>query len=101
MTSIQRLLGHKKLNTTMIYARIHDKAVAEDYYQAIAKVEEGMIVVENWPVRATSLEEMLRLVDRLRNSTMNTEQIEIVSALRPGLAVFAGQKVMMNVKVLE
>ena len=26
VTSIQMLLGHKRLNTTMIYARVHDDA---------------------------------------------------------------------------
>jgi site-specific recombinase XerD len=39
VTSIQKLLGHKRLNTTMIYARAHDHTVARDYYTAMAKIE--------------------------------------------------------------
>lgn len=33
ITSIQKVLGHKRLDTTMIYARIHDLTVAEDYFR--------------------------------------------------------------------
>jgi site-specific recombinase XerD len=39
VTSIQRLLGHKSLNTTMTYARVHDRTVADDYYSAMEQVE--------------------------------------------------------------
>lgn len=42
ITSIQRFLGHKKLNTTMIYARAHDQNVAEDYFVAMQKVEQKL-----------------------------------------------------------
>ena len=36
VTTIQKLLGHQRLNSTMIYARVHDRTVAEDYYAAMA-----------------------------------------------------------------
>jgi len=42
VTSIQKLLGHKELNTTMIYARVHDRTVADDYYSAMEQVERRM-----------------------------------------------------------
>jgi hypothetical protein len=42
ITSIQRFLGHKKLNTTMIYARAHDKNVTEDYFRAMERVEQWL-----------------------------------------------------------
>jgi len=45
VTSIQRFLGHKKLNTTMIYARAHDQNVAEDYFAAMARVEQRLDIV--------------------------------------------------------
>jgi site-specific recombinase XerD len=38
ITSIQALLGHKKLDTTMIYARVHDKTVEQDYFRAVEKL---------------------------------------------------------------
>jgi len=42
VTSIQRLLGHKELNTTMIYARAHDQTVADDYFAAMERVEQRL-----------------------------------------------------------
>lgn len=42
ITSIQAFLGHKKLNTTMIYARAHDATVAEDYFAAMQRVEQRL-----------------------------------------------------------
>jgi integrase len=39
VTSIQRLMGHRSLQSTMIYARVHNRTVAEDYYAAMAKIE--------------------------------------------------------------
>jgi site-specific recombinase XerD len=42
VTSIQAFLGHKKLNTTMIYARAHDQNVAEDYFAAMQRVEQRL-----------------------------------------------------------
>ena len=42
ITTIQALLGHKHLNTTMTYARVHDRTVAEDYFTAMAVVEKRL-----------------------------------------------------------
>jgi site-specific recombinase XerD len=42
VTTIQKLMGHRRLNATMIYARVHDRTVAEDYYAAMAQIEKGL-----------------------------------------------------------
>jgi site-specific recombinase XerD len=42
VTSIQKFLGHQRLNSTMIYARVHDRTVAEDYYAAMAHIEQRL-----------------------------------------------------------
>lgn len=42
VTSIQRLLGHRRLNSTMLYARVHDQTVSDDYYRAMARIEAGL-----------------------------------------------------------
>jgi hypothetical protein len=42
VTTTQKLLGHQRLNSTMIYARVHDRTVAEDYYAAMEQVEKRM-----------------------------------------------------------
>lgn len=46
VTSIQKLLGHRNLNTTMIYARVHNRTVAEDYYAAMEWIEQGLNLAE-------------------------------------------------------
>ncbi len=39
VVSIQRLLGHEKLETTMIYTHVHDTTVERDFRQAMARLE--------------------------------------------------------------
>jgi site-specific recombinase XerD len=39
VTSIQKLLGHTNLNTTMTYARVYDETVMRDYFQAVQVIE--------------------------------------------------------------
>jgi integrase/recombinase XerD len=38
ITSLQRLLGHEKLETTLVYARVHDETVQHDYERAQARL---------------------------------------------------------------
>lgn len=45
VTSIQRFLGHKKLSSTLIYAKAHDQTVADDYFAAMSRVEERLEIV--------------------------------------------------------
>ena len=41
IVSIQRLLGHEKLETTIIYTHVHDTTVERDFRQAMARLEAG------------------------------------------------------------
>ncbi len=45
ITSIQQLLGHRKLESTLIYARVHDETVASDYYAAMARIEKSLEIL--------------------------------------------------------
>lgn len=45
VTSIQKFLGHKKLNTTMVYARAYDKTVETDYFAAMGRIEQRLELV--------------------------------------------------------
>jgi len=38
ITSLQRLLGHEKLDTTLVYARVHNETVRLDYERAYARL---------------------------------------------------------------
>ena len=40
IVSIQRLLGHEKLATTQIYARVYDRTVEQNFRQAMAHLED-------------------------------------------------------------
>jgi len=42
ITSIQKILGHKNINTTMIYARAFNRTVADDFYAAMERVEKRL-----------------------------------------------------------
>jgi len=46
VTSIQKFLGHKELSTTMIYARVHDQTVADDYYAAMSQIEKRLELLD-------------------------------------------------------
>jgi site-specific recombinase XerD len=56
VTRIQKLLGHEHLDTTMIYARVHDATVEADYRRAMSKIacrqpplSDVPIMVADWP----------------------------------------------------
>jgi integrase len=94
ITSIQRFLGHKRLNTTLTYARAHDQTVADDYFMAMNSVEKRLnllgereeIVIPK-PVTADEREELLILTEQLTAPEMSLElRLDIVSRIRHVLA---------------
>ncbi len=52
ITSLQKFLGHRDINQTLIYARVHDETVRQQFVTAMAQIE--TILVSNWP---TSVDE--------------------------------------------
>ncbi len=83
ITTIQALLGHERLNTTMIYAQVHDQTVMDDYLQAMEQIEgaqEAILKPEPTP------ENILTLLDSLEAEGMNDAQQQIVEQLRCWLA---------------
>lgn len=50
VTRIQRLLGHQHLATTMIYARVADTTVENDYRQALQHIERQHLPLSDTPV---------------------------------------------------
>jgi site-specific recombinase XerD len=58
ITRIQKLLGHAFLNTTQIYARVHDATLEADYRQAMQQIERQQIPLSStaepapaWPTK--------------------------------------------------
>jgi site-specific recombinase XerD len=100
VTTVQAILGHKNIDTTLGYARLYDGTLAADYYRAMRTVERQLALPEDRLVEPPSPGELVALVDALRNGALNLAQLELVSALRSGLALLA-EKDEMNVKVLR
>lgn len=93
VTSIQAFLGHKNLNTTMIYARAHDQTVADDYFNAMQRVEQRLNVLpppkEEPPaeiVQEPEYTQLLVWVERLALPELcQKERIEIAAQLKSAL----------------
>lgn len=93
VTSIQKIMGHKKLNTTMIYARAHDLTVEADYFAAISRVEERLELAGAVELCAPAVDsELLEMVDQLAVPELSQERrLELVLRLRNRLAVVANE----------
>ena len=53
VTSIQKILGHKNINTTLIYARAYNQTVADDFYAAMERVEARLNIIPESAGEAT------------------------------------------------
>jgi site-specific recombinase XerD len=87
--SVQSLLGHEKLDTTLGYARLYDGTIAADYYRAMSQVERLFHLPESRQVPFYTPAELVALVDSLGSGTLNEQQRETVQALRDGILSLA------------
>jgi integrase/recombinase XerC len=83
ITTIQALLGHSSLNTTMIYARVHDKTVMADYFRAMEEIEGGQTTVFSQNPNA---ENVCSLLNEMEESGLSDQQQQILAELRRYLA---------------
>jgi hypothetical protein len=102
ITSIQKFLGHKKLNTTMIYARVLDPTLAEDYFKAMERVEQRLQIgpvpkqepePENEVVNVLPPSQLLAWAERLALPELcPQERLELAENLKRALFLnFPGQ----------
>lgn len=87
--SVQSLLGHEKVDTTLGYARLYDGTIAADYYRAMSQVERLFHLPESRQIPLATPAELVALVDSLGNGTLNEMQRETVQALREGILSLA------------
>jgi hypothetical protein len=85
--SLQMILGHRQIDTTLGYARLYDGTLAADYYSAMNKVERQLALPEDSGKEPPKVGELIALADALRNGALNPTQTEIVRALREGLGL--------------
>jgi hypothetical protein len=87
LLTVKEVLGHKRLETTLVYARLYEPTVASQYYSAMAQIEGRMGLREVDQTPDPSL--MLALVDSLHAGTLNEAQREATQALRAGILALA------------
>jgi hypothetical protein len=88
VTTTQQLLGHKRLNSTMIYARVHDRTVAGDYNAATEVMEKRLQVtpskdVADPPVNDDERAHLLELATQLAELTLGVDvRLHLVERMR-------------------
>lgn len=86
--TVQSILGHKFVDTTLGYARLYDGTVAADYYRAMTEIE-GRFEGDRHESALPDSGQLLALVDALHAGTLNDAQRETVQALRAGILAMA------------
>ena len=89
ITTVQSILGHKYIDTTLGYARVYDGTVAADYYRAMAQVEGRLALQDGAEAIPPTTGQLLTLVDSLRSGMLNDTQQKTVQALRTGILALA------------
>jgi hypothetical protein len=87
--TVQTILGHQRVDTTLGYARLYDGTVAADYYRAMLHIERQLMLPEDEAAESPNSGQLLALVDALRNGTLNEAQQETVRTLRAGIVALA------------
>jgi len=99
--SVQMLLGHKWVDTTLGYARLYDSTIVVDYYQVMSGIEKRLALPEDRLSQPVSVGQLLAMVDAIRQDMLNATQIDLVQQLRSGLmALVENENHMKDVKVL-
>ena len=86
--TVQTILGHKYIDTTLGYARLYDGTVAADYYRAMGQIERQLALAEVTE-QPTTPAHLLALVDTLRKGTLNEAQQETIQHLRQAILTLA------------
>jgi hypothetical protein len=90
ITSIQQLLGHREIGSTLIYARVHDETVASDYYAAMQRIEKSLEIpakmedVKEQPKEDTlPRTQLLAVIDQLALPQLGVElRLDLVAQMR-------------------
>jgi len=99
--SVQAILGHRWVSTTMRYIRVYDETVAADYYRAMAVVERRLQSPQDTSVTNLSPAHLLALLDALEKDPLNQIQEAVVAQLRGGIQSMAEkERTIQDFKVL-
>jgi integrase len=90
--TVQALLGHRHIDTTLSYARLYDGTIAADYYRAMSTVEQRLQLAPVPEQPRLDAGRLVALVDALGSGALNQEQRDVVAALRNGILALAEQQ---------
>ncbi|HKV45314.1 MAG TPA: tyrosine-type recombinase/integrase [bacterium] len=76
VASLQKTLGHRSLDKTVLYARIADPVVERDYYRALAALEAKGEASGEGLMAESVRRQLLRLVDQLLSTPLPPEERE-------------------------
>jgi len=76
IASLQKTLGHRSLDKTVLYARIADPVVEGDYYRALAALEAKGEATGEGLMAESVRRQLLRLVDQLLTTSVAPEERE-------------------------
>lgn len=93
--TVQLILGHKKIDTTLGYAHLYDGTAAADYYRAMMQIEGQLRLAGETAEAPPSPGELVALVDSLRGGTLNPAQVEALHILRTGILALAERQVAL------
>jgi len=88
VTSIQKFLGHQRIDTTMIYAQVHNKSVSDDYYTAMSQIEKQLDLVYTHSENSKEVisecerDQLLLLIDQLAENQVQDSLVGIVEEMR-------------------
>jgi hypothetical protein len=91
--TVQAILGHKRIDTTLRYARLYDATVSSNYHRATEEIQGRMDVGEKPTARAPGTGHLLAPVDALDNGAPANDEHEALLALRAGLQALVERKV--------
>lgn len=97
--TVKMLLGHQYVDTTLGYARLYDGTIAADYYHAMAFIEKSMSLPEDQTTSSPNPGELIALLDSLRDSTLSTDQQELVWQLRSGILALVYKEALQETEV--
>jgi hypothetical protein len=84
--TVQTILGHHHIDTTMGYARLYDGTLATDYYAAMGAVEQSLEGdVDGGHVAQSEFESLIAMVDRLQDDGLTETQGKTASKIRDAL----------------
>jgi integrase len=78
VASLQKTLGHRSLDKTVLYARIADPVVEADYYRALTALDAKGAMTGEGLMAESVRRQLLRLVDQLLSSPMPPDERDIL-----------------------